>query len=62
MLVGLKEVAELLLERVNQGVVGAVEEERLHRIWKEMVDRRNRMMIQVVNYWSGWLLGGLFQH
>ena len=43
MLVGLKEVAELLLERVNQGVVGAVEEEGMHR--KEMVVRRNRMMV-----------------
>ena len=30
-LVGLKEVAELLLERVDQGVVGAVQEEGLHR-------------------------------
>ena len=29
-LVGLKEVVELLLERVDQGVVGAVEEEGLH--------------------------------
>ena len=29
-LVGLKEVGELLLERVDQGVVGAVQEEGLH--------------------------------
>ena len=40
-LVGLKEVAELLLERVDQGVVGAVQEEGLHRIW------RKRMMTYV---------------
>ena len=39
MLVGLKEVAELLLERVDQGVVGAIQEEGLDRIWKELVDR-----------------------
>ena len=32
MLVGLKEVAELLLERVDQGVVGAIQEEGLDRI------------------------------
>ena len=36
-LVGLKEVAELILERVDQGVVGAVEEERLYRMVMEMV-------------------------
>ena len=29
-LVGLKDLVELLLERVDQGVVGAVEEEGLH--------------------------------
>ena len=46
-LVGLKEVAELLLERVDQGVVGAVQEEGLHRIWKELIDRRSRMMTYV---------------
>ena len=47
MLVGVKEVGELLLERVEQGVVGAVQEEGLHRIWKQLVDRRNKMMIYV---------------
>ena len=46
-LVGLKEVAELLLERVDQGVVGAVQEEGLHRIWKELIERRSRMMTYV---------------
>ena len=40
MLVGLKEVAELLLERVDQGVVGTIQEEGLDRIWKELVDRK----------------------
>ena len=37
MLVGLKEVAELLLERVDQGVVGTIQEEGLDRIRKELV-------------------------
>ena len=40
MLVGLKEMAELLLERVDQGVVGTIQEEGLDRIWKELVDRK----------------------
>ena len=48
-LVGLKEVAELLLERVDQGVVGAVQEEGLHIIWKELIERRSRMMTHMSN-------------
>ena len=36
-LVGLKEVGKLILERVDQGVVGAVEEESLYRMVMEMV-------------------------
>ena len=36
-LVGLKEVGKLILERVDQGVVGAVEEESLYRMVVEMV-------------------------
>ena len=37
MLVGLQEVGELFLERVDEGVVGAVEEESLYRMVMEMV-------------------------
>ena len=75
MLVGLQEVGELFLERVDEGVVGAVEEEGLHvhkmmmkmmRIAKELVNRIKRMLIYVkreeVDYWCGRLLGCLSQH
>ena len=75
MLVGLQEVGELFLERVDEGVVGAVEEEGLYlhkmmmkmmRIAKELVNRIKRMLIYVkreeVNYWCGGLLGCLSQH
>ena len=39
MLVVLKEVGELLLERVDPGVVGAVEEEGLHRMTMRRIAR-----------------------
>ena len=44
-LVGLKEVAELLLEGVDQGVVGAVEEEGLHAQDDEEEERGGCLLV-----------------
>ena len=65
MLVGLKEVCELILERVNQGVVSAVQKEGLLRITmkvigKDLVDRICET--EEENYRCGRFLGRLSEH
>ena len=53
-LVGLKEVAELLLERVDQGVVGAVQEEGLEQD-DDICQTERRVLTGVEGLWAASL-------
>ena len=66
MLVGLKEVCELILERVNQGVVSPVQKEGLLRITMKVIGKelvgKDVCEREEENYRCGRFLGRLSEH